>query len=683
MTGATPGNPDESPGPGAAETPGPGAAVDGVFRPGASGQGVLRIANCSGYYGDRLSAAREMVEGGPIDVLTGDYLAELTMLLLWKARQRDPDGGYAVSFLAQLRDVLGTCLERGVKIVVNAGGLNPAGLAAKIRELAALGGLKPSVAHVEGDDLLPRLAELQARGHEFAHLATGRPLAGSGVEPVTANAYLGGWGIAAALRSGADVVVCGRVTDASLVVGPAAWAFDWATDDWDALAGAVTAGHIIECGTQATGGNYSFFTEIADPVHPGFPIAEVHPDGSSVITKHPGTGGAVTVGTVTAQLLYETGRPAYPNADVVARLDTVRLAQQGPDRVAVGPVAGEPAPAHLKVCLNHIGGHRNAATFVLTGLDLDAKADYAEAALRDATGGPAAFATYDLRREHGREADRLTVTVKDPDPAKAGRGFFSAVASIALAAYPGLYLEHASPKATEYGVYWPALVDASEVTEYAVLADGSRIAAPRPPSQHRDQGPSPVSSPSADRHPSPAPGSFREPGPSPEPGSDASGRSAPRPALADAVPPAPLRPPGAEADLSRPARPEPNGQESGRTVRLPLGTLIGARSGDKGGDANVGLWARDDAAYAWLRAWLDVPRLRALLPETARLPVSRYELPNLRAVNFVVHGLLGDGVAASTAADPQAKALGERLRGCLADIPEKLVDLSSAALSGA
>ncbi|MEC3993238.1 acyclic terpene utilization AtuA family protein [Actinacidiphila sp. DG2A-62] len=605
---------------------------------------MLRIANCSGYYGDRLSAAREMVEGGPIDVLTGDYLAELTMLLLWKARQRDPDGGYAVSFLAQLRDVLGTCLERGVKIVVNAGGLNPAGLAAKVRELAALGGLKPSVAHVEGDDLLPRLAELQARGHEFAHLATGRPLAGSGVDPVTANAYLGGWGIAAALRSGADVVICGRVADASLVVGPAAWAFDWATDDWDALAGAVTAGHIIECGTQATGGNYSFFTEIADPVHPGFPIAELHPDGSSVITKHPGTGGAVTVGTVTAQLLYETGRPAYPNADVVARLDTVRLTQQGPDRVAVGPVAGEPAPAHLKVCLNHLGGHRNAATFVLTGLDLDAKADYAEAALRDATGGPAAFATYDLRREHGREADRLTVTVKDPDPAKAGRGFFSAVASIALAAYPGLYLEHASPKATEYGVYWPALVDASEVTEYAVLADGSRIAAPRPPSQ--------------------------------------AARSAPPAALADAVPPAPVRPPGAEADPPRPARTEPNGQ-AGRTVRLPLGTLIGARSGDKGGDANVGLWARDDLAYAWLRGWLDVPRLRALLPETARLPVSRYELPGLRAVNFVVHGLLGDGVAASTAADPQAKALGERLRGCLADIPEKLVDLSSAALGGA
>ncbi|WUH94287.1 acyclic terpene utilization AtuA family protein [Streptomyces sp. NBC_00433] len=600
----------------------------------------LRIANCSGYYGDRLSAALEMVEGGPIDVLTGDYLAELTMLLLWKARQRDPATGYALSFLAQMRDVLGTCLERGIKVVVNAGGLNPAGLAGKLRELAALGGLHPNVAHVEGDDLLDRLPELQARGHDFAHLATGSPLAGSGVQALTANAYLGGWGITEALRSGADVVICGRVTDASLVVGPAAWAHGWALDDWDELAGAVTAGHIIECGTQATGGNYSFFTEIPDPVHPGFPIAEVAADGSSVITKHPGTGGAVTVGTVTAQLLYEIGRPRYLNADVVARFDTVRLDQQGPDRVAVGRVIGEPAPATLKVCLNHRGGYRNAATFVLTGLDLDAKADFAEATLRDATGGPAAFADYDLRREHGGACDRLTVTVKDPDPEVAGRGFFTAVAGSALAGYPGLLLEHATARATEYGVYWPALVPADEVTAVTVLADGTRLPVPRPPTAD-PASPSALHAPPGD----------------------------------DAVPPQPQLTAVLDSPPPHPGRPDPYDPMLARTVRLPLGTLLGARSGDKGGDANVGLWACDDRTYLWLRDYLDIPRLRALLPESARLPVSRYELPNLRAVNFVVHGLLGDGVAASTSADPQAKALGERLRGCLADIPEHLVDL--------
>ncbi|MFF7679119.1 acyclic terpene utilization AtuA family protein [Actinacidiphila glaucinigra] len=572
---------------------------------------TLRIANCSGFYGDRLSAAREMVEGGPIDVLTGDYLAELTMLLLWKARQRDPEAGYALSFLAQMGDVLGTCLDRGIKIVVNAGGLNPAGLAARLRELAALAGLNPSVAHLEGDDLLDRLPELQREGHPFTHLATGLPLADAGVRPLTANAYLGAWGITEALRAGADVVICGRVTDASLVVGPAAWAFDWATDDWDRLAGAVTAGHIIECGAQATGGNYSFFTEIERPVRPGFPIAELRADGSSVITKHEGTGGAVTVDTVTAQLLYEIDRPAYLNPDVVTRFDTVTLEQQGPDRVLVSGARGEPAPDTLKVCLNHHGGYRNSAAFVLTGPDIEAKARFAEASLLDATGGPSGFGTYDLRTEPTATGARLTLTVKDADKDKVGRALFGAVVGTGLSTAPGLHMEHFSPRPTEYGVHWPALVPAALVHPEVVLQDGTRVAVPRPPAT-----------------------SVRVP----------------------AQPPAP------------PARPV-----EGPTVRAPLGLLVGARSGDKGGDANVGLWARDDAAYGWLRDWLDAERLRALLPEAAKLPVSRYELPNLRALNFVVHGLLGEGVAASTRPDPQAKGLGEYLRGLETDIPAVLV----------
>lgn len=573
---------------------------------------TLRIANCSGFYGDRLSAAREMVEGGPIDVLTGDYLAELTMLILWKARQRDPDAGYAVSFLAQMRDVLGTCLRRGIKVVVNAGGLNPAGLARKVRELAALAGLDPLVAHLEGDDLLPRLPELAARGERLAHISTGQPLAGSGVEPLTANAYLGGWGIAAALEAGADVVICGRVTDASLVVGPAAWAFGWAPDDWDRLAGAVTAGHVIECGAQATGGNFAFFTEISDPVHPGFPVAELAADGSCVITKHPGTGGAVTTDTVTAQLLYEIEHPAYPNADVVARFDTAVLAQDGPDRVRISGVRGEPAPDTLKVCVNHRGGYRNSATFVLTGLDIAAKAEFALATLRDAAGADERFAQVASRLEPDAGGARLTVTWLDPDPDKVGRSLFTAIAGTALSGYPGLHLEHATPKPTEYGVHWPALVDAALVAPEVVLADGSRLPVPRPPTRPYAAGPC---------------------------------------AAPAASPPPP----------------------SGPTVRAPLGTLIGARSGDKGGDANVGLWARDDRAHAWLRGFLDEERLRQLLPEARDLAVSRFELPNLRALNFVVHGLLGAGVAASTRQDPQAKALGEYLRAQRVDIPTALL----------
>jgi hypothetical protein len=270
----------------------------------------LRIANCSGFYGDRRAAPRELLEGGPIDVLTGDYLAELTMLILWRSRGRDPAKGYATSFLAQMEECLGLAVDKGVKVVANAGGLNPAGLAAELRALAGRLGLTVSVAHVEGDDLLGRLDELRAAGEPLANLDTGTRLAEAGVTPVTANAYLGAWGTVAALAAGADVVVCGRVTDASLVVGPAAWRFGWAADDWDRLAGAVVAGHVLECGTQATGGNYAFLHELPDTRPPGFPIAEVAADGSAVVTKHPGTGGLVSVGTVTAQLLYEIAGPA-------------------------------------------------------------------------------------------------------------------------------------------------------------------------------------------------------------------------------------------------------------------------------------------------------------------------------------------------------------------------------------
>src|ERR1017187_4891662 len=290
----------------------------------------VRIANCSGFYGDRVAAAREML-AGPIDVLTGDYLAELTMLILWKARRKDPGRGYAVTFLRQMEEVLGSCLERGVKVVANAGGLNPAGLAGQLTELAARLGLPARIAYIPGDDLAPAIGDLQAAGHELTNLDTGLPLAKADLPVVTANAYLGGWGIAAALQAGADIVICPRVTDASLVTGPAAWWHGWRRDDWDALAGAVVAGHIRRCGPQTPGGTYGFPREITARRYPGFPNAAAPAAVGCVIAKHDGTGGLVSVGTVTAQLLYEIGEPAYLNPDVVAHFDTTRVGQAGPD----------------------------------------------------------------------------------------------------------------------------------------------------------------------------------------------------------------------------------------------------------------------------------------------------------------------------------------------------------------
>jgi hypothetical protein len=337
----------------------------------------VRIANASGFYGDRLSAPKEMLEGGPIDFLTGDYLAELTLMILWKSRRKDPTAGYARTFLLQMEHVLGEAMDRGVKIVSDAGGLNPAGLAGKLRELAGRLGIACSIAHIEGDDLMDRLGDFPLH-----HLDTGRPLSDLDVEPITANAYLGSWGVVEALNRGADVVICPRVTDAALTVAPAAWWHKWRRDDWDRLAAAVVAGHVIECGPQATGGNYPFYDELGDLRAPGFPIAEIAADGSTVITKHESHGGAVTVGTVTAQLLYEIAGPQYPSPDVVARFDTITLEQEAKDRVRITGVRGEPSPPETKVCINYSGGFRNSMTFVLAGLDIERKAQMTTDALR-------------------------------------------------------------------------------------------------------------------------------------------------------------------------------------------------------------------------------------------------------------------------------------------------------------
>ncbi|WP_413808870.1 acyclic terpene utilization AtuA family protein [Streptomyces sp. OE57] len=559
----------------------------------------LRIGNASGFYGDRFDALREMLTGGPLDVLTGDYLAELTMLILGRDRAKDPARGYATTFLRQLEDTLGLAMERGVRLVTNAGGLNPAGLADAIRELAERLGIGCRVAHVEGDNLL------------------GTRDWGPGV--VTANAYLGGAGITACLRGGADVVVTGRVTDAALVTGPAAAHFGWAADDWDALAGAVVAGHILECGTQATGGNYSFFAEY-DVRRPGFPLAELHPDGSSVITKHPHTGGAVTVGTVTAQLLYETAGARYPGPDVTARLDSVRLAQDGPDRVRVHGVRGEAPPRTLKTGLTRLGGHRNEVVFVLTGLDIEAKA----ALVRDQMEGamskrrPAEVRWSLSRTDHPDAAVQeeasalLRLVVRDRDPEAVGRVISGAAVELALASYPGFHVTAPPGKGSPYGVFEAVETPADTVPHTAVLPDGSRLSVP------------------------------------PAPTTPAAGGPVDEPPLPPPLPPGPTR-------------------------RAPLGAVAGARSGDKGGSANIGVWARGEDAWRWLAHTLTVDRLRELLPETAELNVTRHPLPRLRALNFVVDGLLGEGVAAQARFDPQAKAVGEWLRSRHLDIPEVLL----------
>ncbi len=582
----------------------------------------IRIANCSGFYGDRIAAAREMVEGGPIDVLTGDWLAELTMLILQRSRAKRPNGGYARTFVTQMEQVMGTCLDQGIKVVSNAGGLDPDGCADAIAEVADKLGLSPTIAYVNGDDILGRLDELVAAGIDLAHFDTGEPI-GDTSRFITANAYLGCWGIVEALNAGADIVVTGRTTDAAVVCGPAAWHHGWARDDWDALAGAVVAGHVIECGTQATGGNYSFFTEVQGLTHTGFPWAEIATDGSTVIGKHDGTGGEVSVGTVTSQLLYEIASPAYLGPDVTARFDTIELEQVDRDRVRISGTKGEPPPATLKVAMNELGGFRNEVGVGLVGLDIEEKAALVEAAFWEALPySPEDYASVSTRLVRTDKADPETneeamaqwrLSLKDPDERKVGRAVFDATVELGLATIPGFTgLGGGGQQARPYGVYRPAVVPADLVPQHVVVLGGARTVVE-----------------------STAPGGEVAVEPTPGPTASAPG---------------------------------------GETVRAPLGTIIGSRSGDKGGNANLGVFARSDEAWAWLDSFLTTDKLVELLPEAAPFPVDRHRLASVRSLNFVIHGLLEEGVAASTRKDPQAKSLGEWLRARVVDIPAALLE---------
>lgn len=577
------------------------------------------IANCSGFFGDRIKAASEMVRGGPIDVLTGDYLAELTMAILFRTRMKNPSMGYVPTFLAQMEQVMGECLDRGIKVVANAGGLNPGGLAEELAKVAERLGLKPRIASIEGDDLMGRLQDLTSQGEEFAHMEKGIPLRESGALPITANAYLGCWGIVKALEEGADIVVGGRIADASLVVGPAAWWFGWSPTDYDRLAGAAAAGHILECGAQATGGNYSFFEEVRDFRRMGFPLAEISGDGSFTVTKHPGTGGLVSVDTVKAQLLYEIRGPEYITPDVAVRFDTITLSAQGPDRVAVKGTRGCPPPTTAKVCINTLSGYRNQVTVVLTGLDIEKKARAVTEALFDEIGPPESFGLCDVQLVRSDREDPSTneqafaylrITVMDNDKKRVDRVSAAAV-ELALANVPGFTLTAPPTRAAPAVVYWPALMDGSNLRQTVVM-EGRRIDVEPPRHPCEPAGVSPVV-------------------------------------------------------LELPEAPR------GPTVRVPFGRVFAARSGDKGGDANLGVWARDVDAYAFLREFLSVERLKTLLVDLEPYEVERYELCNLLAVNFYIRGILGLGAAASHRMDPQAKTLAEYLRARVVEVPRALL----------
>ena len=587
------------------------------------GNDVIKIGNCSGYYGDKLSAAKDMVEGGPIDVLTGDYLAELTMTILFNQKlQRGEDKGYVGTFLKQIKDVAETCKKNNIKIVTNAGGLNPSSMANEIINILKEMSIDLKVAYIDGDDLMPRLEELKDQGETFVNIDKNTNLDSTEHNLLTANAYLGAWGIKEALDEGADIVVCPRVTDAAVVIGPAAWKFKWKRTDFDELAGALAAGHIIECGCQATGGNYSFFEEVPSFINVGYPIAEIESDGSFTITKHPGTGGLVSVGTVTAQLLYEISSPAYINPDVISHFDTLEINQIGPDRVRVSGCRGSNPPGKHKVCINLATGYRNGMDLVLTGLDIEAKAKTITDTLFHSVGGKDQFdeVSVNLYRTDKKNPNSneeamatLSISVKSRNPDLVGRLFSAKIIELSLANYPGFFSAGTGKKPGPVISYWPALIDSKHIKEY-VHVDGKTLEI-EPTSQLQ----------------------FEE-----------------------------------NYYQKQPVTIEPAPQ--GEMDEISFGRLFGARSGDKGGCANIGVWAKTDLAFSFLYDFLSVEKIKELMPDLNKFSIDRYELPNINSLNFYIHGILEDGVSSNNRMDGQAKSLGEYLRSKTISVPKIIIE---------
>mgnify|MGYP006218527451 FL=1 len=582
----------------------------------------IKIANCSGFYGDKLSAAKDLVDGGPIDVLTGDYLAELTMAILFGQKmQRGEDKGYVGTFLKQINQIAKSCKEKNIKIVSNAGGLNPKSMAIEIEKILKEQSIDMKVAYIDGDDLMPTISNLKKSGEEFKNIDKGKKLDESGYSPLTANAYLGAWGIKEALDKGADIVVCPRVTDAAVVIGPAAWKFNWKRDNYDALAGALAAGHIIECGCQATGGNYAFFKEVESFDNVGYPIAEIYDDGSFYVTKHPDTGGLVSTGTVTAQLLYEINSPAYVNPDVIAHFDTLKIEEVEKDKVYVSGCRGSSPPDKHKVCINLAGGFRNGMEIILTGLDIEDKAKVFTDALFNSVGGRKQFDDVSIQlhrtdKENPNSNEEamasLLVSVKSKDQNLVGRLFSAKIIELALANIPGFFAQGGVKSSGPVIIYWPALVDSKHIKE-KVHIDGEEI---------------------------------------------------------EVIPTSQL-----ELEeiyyQKKPIKIKKIKKEDEKEIYF--GEIYGTRSGDKGGCANLGVWAKNANSFAFLHDFLTVKKLKELLPDLNQYKIERFELANINSLNFYIHDILQDGVSSNDKKDGQAKSLGEYLRAKKVKVPQSII----------
>ena len=592
-----------------------------------TGKNRIVIANAGGFWGDDPTAAGRQVRGGPIDYLVMDYLAEVTMAILQKQRVKDPKAGYAKDFLVQLREVLPTCAEKGIKIIANAGGVNPLACRDAVEALAKELGVadKIKVGVVIGDDLMGDLDGLLSSGESLNHMDTKKPLGDVRKEVVSANAYLGAAPIVKALEMGANLVIAGRVTDTAVTLGPMMHEFGWAYDDWDKIATGVIAGHIIECGTQCTGGNFSDWEKVRSYKDLGFPLVEANADGTFVVTKHPGTGGLVSVHTVTEQLLYEMGSTAYLSPDCTAHFDSIKLEADGPDRVKVSGARGVPPPPSLKVSIGFMQGFRAFGRLIVSGPDALAKAKKVAAIFWECAGGESLY-DHTVTQFFGWDACHaplateepgeimVQVGVRDRDEKKINHRFGPQLVPRVLGGVPGMtYLgDQGRPRASDVVGYWPALVTRERVKVSVVVGDKT-VELPAP---------------SAGRKPAAY----------------------------------------AAAPFAAPAF-----KPSGKTVKVPLKKLCLARSGDKGDTANVGVIARSPAIYAWMREELTSAFVKTRFGETVKGGVDRFEVPNLLGLNFLLHQSLGGGGTLSLLVDAQGKTFSQFLLATTVTVDEALL----------
>jgi hypothetical protein len=600
---------------------------------------MIRIANAGGYWGDDPAALRRQVLDGPSpDVIGIDYLAEVTMSILQKQRQRDPAAGYARDFVAQLEPLLPEILARRIRIITNAGGVNPAACAEAVAGLARARGLNLRIALVEGDDITERVEALRAEGINFRNMDTGESLGSAQV--LSAHAYFGALPLVEALRADPDIVLCGRVTDTGLTLAPLVHAFGWAWDDWDRLAGGIVAGHLLECGAQATGGNFTDWRKVPSFLELGYPIAEAEADGSFVLTKHPGSGGLVTRATAREQLLYEMGHPrSYLTPDVIADFTSIQLSADGPNRVRVHGMRGRPPTDLLKASLALADGFKVSGSLIISGPGARAKAEafadilwtrcrrelvradlpHLDDTCTEFVGDDATHRGLTPHHEPSEILLRLSAQAETRAPLEVFRKLLPA---LILSGPPGVAVTGGAPVISDIVSYWPALIpQASAQPRVRIL---------------EERGTGRLEEVSLTRLEWPVTG-------------------------------------GNPSDPGPPEDPWDWEDEGGPKVRVPLLKIAHARSGDKGDTANIGLLGRSPQCYAWLRDQVTAERVKTWFASICLGKVVRHTVPSLWALNFLLEEALGGGGTRSLFLDAQGKTLAQALLRCEVEIPESLL----------